>query len=438
MTVSTLRPTTSQASLARVRLRLTIWYAATFAVIIAVLGGALFGTITRRLDRAVDESLRDATRQVIGAARTHDFDDIVDLHTPDRTVYLVDTAGHPITPATAPRWVDSLARIAAHTGSLTRPHRDERGEILRTRAERFTSDGGRPMIAVAAAQEIELEDRYPALIAGFTTAAVLAIVLVTAGGWLVARKSTEPVERTIAYMQRFMADAAHELRTPVTVLRSRAEVALQQERDPSAYVSALRGIEKESERMGRIVEDLLTLARADAGERHIERQRVFLDDVVLDAAGAARAVGAARGVTVDVERFEEAEVDGDPRLLRQLVMILLDNAVKFTESGGSVHVNVGITDGLATLTIADTGAGISPEQLPHVFERFYRGDLARTRGPSHGASQTGAGLGLSIAQWIAEAHRAQIRLDSAVGLGTTVTVQFPVAGTTPPATQGSG
>jgi signal transduction histidine kinase len=437
VSASTLRSATPPASLARLRLRLTIWYAATFAVMIALLGGALFGTITRRIDRAVDESLRDAIQQIIAAARTRDFDDIGDLHTPDRTLYLFDTTGHALTPTAAPPWVDSLARIAARAGVVSRPHLDSQGEILRTRAERFAAADGTPMVAVASAQEIELEDRYPALIAGFGTAAVLAILFGTAGGWLVARKSTEPVERTIAYMQRFMADAAHELRTPITVLRSRAEVALQQERDPSAYVSALRGIERESERMGRIVEDLLTLARADAGERHIERQRVFLDDIVLDAAGAARAVGLARGVTVEVERFDEAEVEGDPRLLRQLAMILLDNAVKFTDAGGSVHVSVGITGGLPTLAIADTGTGISAEQLPHVFERFFRGDLARTRGPSHGASESGAGLGLSIAQWIAETLGAQIRLDSTAGVGTTATVQFPAVAPSSPR-QGSG
>src|SRR6185437_1146486 len=163
-------------------------------------GAALFGTITRRLDRAVDESLRDATQQIIAAARTRDFDDIGDLHTPDRTLYLFDATGRPLTPTEAPLWVDSLARTAARSGVVSRPHLDRQGEILRTRAERFAAANGTPMVAVASAQEIELEDRYPALIAGFGTAAVLAIVLGTAGGWLVARKSTEPVERTIAYM----------------------------------------------------------------------------------------------------------------------------------------------------------------------------------------------------------------------------------------------
>lgn len=425
MSASTHRSPAAPTSLARLRLRLTIWYAGTVAVIVALLGGALFWTITARLDRAVDQALREGVRQVAAAAQTRDFDDLGALHDPDRTLYLLDASGHPLAPISAPAWVDTLARMAASAGTVSRPHLGPDDQITRSYAERFTLQDGTPRIAVASAQEIELEDRYPGLIAGFTTAAVLAIVLVTAGGWLVARQSTEPVERTIAYMQRFMADAAHELRTPITVLRSRAEVALQQERDPSAYVSALRGVAAESERMGRIVEDLLTLAQADAGEGRVERERVFLDDLVLDAAGAARAVGQTRGVAVEVDRFEETLIDGDPRLLRQLVMILLDNAVKFTDAGGSVHVSVGLTAGVPTLTIADSGTGIPPDQLPHIFERFYRGDTARTRQASHGASTSGVGLGLSIAQWIAEAHHAAIRLESTVGAGTTVTVQFP-------------
>ena len=239
------------------------------------------------------------------------------------------------------------------------------------------------------------------------------------------RKSTAPVERSIEHMRRFMADAAHELRTPLTVLRSRAEVALQQPRAAREYEEALRGIESEAKRLGTLVEDLLILARADAGERPIVRERLYLDDLTLEAAGAARAVAQAKGVALDVDEFDEAPVVGDPTLLRQLVMILLDNAVKFTERGGRVRVRVGAPNDRALLVVEDTGAGITTEQLPHVFERFYRGDAARSRANGNGAD--GAGLGLSIAKWIADAHQAEIALASAPGEGTHVSVRFAAA-----------
>lgn len=230
-------------------------------------------------------------------------------------------------------------------------------------------------------------------------------------------------------MRRFMADAAHELRTPITVLRSRAEVALQRSRGEEGYVAALRGIEAESERLGRLVDDLLTLARADADERPIERTRLYLDDVVADAAGAARALAQAKGVALDVDQFDEAPVVGDPALLRQLAMILLDNAIKFTGAGGRVSVRVGTIDGRPTLVVSDTGEGIGPDQLPRIFDRFYRGDDARTRGAASEA-RSGAGLGLSIARWIADVHGASIHVSSQPAEGTRVSVELPQA---PPA-----
>ncbi|MEO8945268.1 MAG: HAMP domain-containing sensor histidine kinase, partial [Gemmatimonadaceae bacterium] len=180
-----------------------------------------------------------------------------------------------------------------------------------------------------------------------------------------------------------------------------------------------------AERIGRIVEDLLMLARADAGERPIERQRVFLDDIVADAVEAARTLATLKKVSVEVREFVEAAVTGDATLLRQLVLILLDNAIKFTPESGAVLVDVGASNGSAILTVEDNGIGISEEQLPQVFDRFFRGDAARTRGT--GGASPGAGLGLSIAEWIAREHGASVRVTSHLGQGTRVVVNFPVA-----------
>ncbi|MFL5616003.1 MAG: sensor histidine kinase [Gemmatimonadaceae bacterium] len=420
--------------LARLRLGLTAWYLATFGAILVLLGGGLFVVIGRQFARQLDDSLHDATVELERAAGIREMesktargqvvDAVEELHIPERSLYLFDAGGNPVTPTAAAEWIRRAARDAARDGRVQRDLDARRGNTLRLNAERFTLAGGGPMVAVAIADKVELEDRYAALIASFGATAAAALLLVVAGGWFLVRKSTAPVELSMDNMRRFMADAAHELRTPLTVVRSRAEIALQQPRTAAEYEDALHGIESETKRLGTLVEDLLILARADAGERPMVRERVYLDDLTLDAAGAARVVAQSKGVAIGVEEFDEAAVEGDPTLLRQLVMILLDNAVKFTTRGGKVLVRVGAPNERPMLVVEDTGVGIAADQLPHVFERFYRGDPARSRART-GAD--GAGLGLSIAKWIADAHGAEIALSSEPSVGTRVTVRFPRA-----------
>ena len=427
--------------LARLRLRLTVWHLATFGAILVLLGGGLFVVIRHQLARQLDDSLRDATVELERAARIREMeaktahgqvvDAVEELHVPDRSLYLLDTSGTPVKPPRAEAWIRRAAVVAAQSPGVATTHEARNEQSLRLHAERFTLESGTPMIAVAVADQVELEDRYASLIAAFGAAAAAALLLVAAGGWLLVRQSTAPVERTIEQMRRFMADAAHELRTPVTVIRSRAEVALQQPREATEYAAALGGIASEAHRLGRIVEDLLILARADVGERPIRHERVYLDDLAVDAAGAAQAVAQGKGVFLEVAEYEEALVHGDPTLLRQLLMILFDNAVKFTPRGGTVRVRVGSAAGRSTVVVEDSGVGIASDQLPHVFERFYRGDPARSRSGADGPAADGAGLGLSIAKWIADAHGADIALASAPGAGTRVTVRFAPAASTP-------
>jgi signal transduction histidine kinase len=203
----------------------------------------------------------------------------------------------------------------------------------------------------------------------------------------------------------------------VAVLRTRAEVALQRDRSSAEYVAALEALGRETERLSGIVDDLFTLTRADAGERPLRRSRVQLDELVLDAVSATGALAERRGVTLSVGEADEVLLEADAALARQLVVILLDNAIKFSDRGDTVRVDLRASAAAATLTVRDTGAGIPPDELPRVFDRFYRGESAR-------ASTPGAGLGLSIAHWIATAHRARIEIASVPGKGTTITVTF--------------
>jgi signal transduction histidine kinase len=421
---------TVNTPLAKLRLRLTAWYAATFGLILLLLGGGLFLAVRAQISRQLDTSLRQATTALMQAARIREeesrtttgavVDAVDELHIPDRSLYLTLPDGTPVKPPEAEAWVRDAARLAGQTGraDLERPARHDR--TLRLHAERFTVLG-KTYVGAAVADVAELENQFAALIAVFSAAALVGLVLVAAGGWLLVRKSTAPVEQTMETMRRFMADAAHELRTPIAVLRGQAEVALQRDRQPPEYAEALRRIEREAERLGATVEDLLTLARADAGERPIARERVFLDDLALDAASAARALAERRGVELEVGTFEEGAVLGDPTLLHQLLMIVLDNAVKFTPRGGRVKLSAAAPGGQAEVVVEDTGVGIGAEQLPHIFERFYRGDPARGRGDG----ARGAGLGLAIARWIADAHGAQLLVTSEPGKGTRVAIRFP-------------
>ncbi len=411
--------------LTRLRLQLTAWYGGTFALILFLLGALLVVAITRQMRSELEASLRAATHEIARATATreiervsaggHAVDALEELRIPDRGLYLFDTAGHAVIDRAGAAELTRMALRAAVQGTVDDIVRRARPHPLQVHAERFRVASGNEYVAVATADRVELEDRYAALIANFAALAFASLLLVAAGGWLLAGKATAPVERSLAHMRRFMADAAHELRTPISVLRSRVDVALQRERSPAAYSDALANVRRDAAQIGAVVEDLLTLARADAGERPLRRESVQLDEIALDAVSAAGALAERRGVRLTIGRADEAVVRGDPALLRQLAMIVLDNAVKFTPSGGDVTLDVATSDGRALLTVRDTGIGIREEERLRIFDRFWRGEGARERA-------SGAGLGLSIAKWIAEAHGGRIEVQSEVGKGTTVTV----------------
>jgi signal transduction histidine kinase len=418
----------SPTPLARVRLRLTLWYAGIFVSILGSLGAGLFLAVRHRVSRQLDASLRSATAAVIGAARIREAeragaqgvvaDALDELHIPDRALYLLDAGGAPIKPAQAAPWIQEAARLAARDGAAHQDLSTPDDRVVRLQAERFTGAGGKVYVAVVVADRLELEDEYASVIEAFAAAALVGLLLVAGGGYVLVRQATAPIESSMEQMRRFMADAAHELRTPVTLLRTRAEVALGQEREPARDAATLAAMEREAARVGEIVGELLTLARADAGERLVVRDPLHLDDAAADAVEGARALAEQKRVRLEIGKFEEAKIQGDPALVRQLLLIVLDNAIKFTPAGGQVRLDVAVDEGRARVSVADTGIGIPADQLPHVFERFYRGDGGRR-------AAEGAGLGLAIAKWIADAHGARIEIRSTPGAGTTVTVSFP-------------
>lgn len=224
------------------------------------------------------------------------------------------------------------------------------------------------------------------------------------------------LESAVAVLSRFAADASHELRTPVAVIRTGAELALRRERDPEAYRESLREIAVESERMTQLVEDLLFLARRDT-RAGMPMAPIDLRDVVRDAAHELHGLAEAGGIQIRVFTGEApAIVSGNAAALRRLFLALLDNALKYSGSGTEVKATVRASAGRIVVVVEDQGIGIAAEDLPHIFQRFYRADKARSNG--------GHGLGLSLAQSVAVAHNAVIGVTSEPGAGTVFHVTF--------------
>jgi two-component system OmpR family sensor kinase len=233
------------------------------------------------------------------------------------------------------------------------------------------------------------------------------------------------LDRSFERQRRFISDASHELRTPVSILRGEAEVALSQAtRSPEEYRESLAVLHEEAQRLARIVEDLFTLTRADAGEYRLAQSDFYLDELAADCVRATRALAQAKNIALAAVTPEEMPVHADEDLLRRMILNLLDNAIKYTPAGGNVSVTCGIVPDGYELSVTDSGPGIPAEMQSRVFERFFRADRARSRTGADG----GAGLGLSIARWIAEAHLGTIELTRSDAVGSKFTVRIPASG----------
>ncbi len=220
--------------------------------------------------------------------------------------------------------------------------------------------------------------------------------------------------------QRLVADVSHELRTPLTTIQGNLDLLRRGAADdPTMRSEALAAIEDQTARMRRLVADLLLLAQADAGLK-LHRQPVELDTLLLDIYRQAQVMARNTGVTVRLGAEDQAIVEGDADRLRQLLLNLTDNAIKYTPAGGEVTLTLHRDDDWVAIGVEDTGVGIAAEDLPHIFERFYRADRSRAR-------PGGSGLGLSIAHWIAQAHGGELTVTSEPGRGSTFTLHLPQA-----------
>ena len=230
------------------------------------------------------------------------------------------------------------------------------------------------------------------------------------------------LESSVRRITQFTADASHELRAPISLIRTTAEIAvMKRDRTTEEYLEALDDILEESERTSQVVDSLMLLARTDSGKEALDLAPIDTRAVVRSAAEQGERLAANQGVTFHLDSTEDAlPIQADAEALRRALLILMDNAAKYTPRGGSVHVRVERQNGFAMASVSDTGIGIDQEDLDRIFDRFWRADKARSR------QQGGAGLGLSIAKWIIDVHGGGISVRSEPGKGSQFTVRLPL------------
>jgi heavy metal sensor kinase len=228
------------------------------------------------------------------------------------------------------------------------------------------------------------------------------------------------LEHAVAEMRQFSAAMAHEIRTPLAAIRADLELSLNARRSPEEQRLAIASQLEEIDKLARLLVQLLTLARAEAGELSVSRTVMDLGVLARTVVDALEPVAQAKGTSLTCECTDEVAIMGDHGWMERLLLNLVDNAIKFTRPGGAIAVCVTRAGGAATLAVHDSGIGITPEALPHVFDRFYRADASRS------SATDGAGLGLSLVKWIADRHGATIDVASRPGNGSTFTLKLPI------------
>lgn len=390
------------------RARLTVFYATLLAlVLVAFSAGVLW--VQHRFSRAqFDDELSTLETTIASALRAelaekHDLKRAAaetreDFNIPNRTIAVLDISGK---------------SIAAHWRGFPRatvPALNDRASISttvyqgampwRVRLQREQSPDGPFVIFVAASEEPLVREQH-LLARTLFIATPMAVLFAAFVCWSAAGRA---LSAAVASQQRFMADASHELRTPITAARTAAEVTLAlPTRDEEEYRDALGVVAVQTRRLGRMVDDMLTLARADVGGYRLRLAPCALDRVLEECAETATLLANSRQVAIVTDITPNVHLHADGQLVRQLTLNLLDNAIKHTPEGGRVRLTLRVANDVAEIAVDDTGVGIPLSQRERIFERFVRLDEARE-------TTGGAGLGLPIARWIAQMHRGTLQL----------------------------
>ncbi|HVJ27958.1 MAG TPA: ATP-binding protein [Vicinamibacterales bacterium] len=463
-----------------VRARLTIWYVASLAAVLIMVGGLIYVLLARALYVRIDENLTAVSRiamtslandltegqDVADAARST----AAELASSQQMLLIYDAGGALLAEegrdddleVTLPA-LDSIPRGEPALVTVEEPR--DPTDRHRLAFRRATIDPGSVDYVIVIGSSLERTDEeLESLREILWYVGPLALVIAGIGGWFLARHSLSPVvamvdrarrigagnlgerlpvgnrrdelgrlaltlndllgrlEQSMVQQRQFMADASHELRTPVATARTAASVALQQaSRGESEYREALDIIEQQTSRLSRIVDDMFTLARADAGNYPMRRTPMYLDEIVEEVARGARVLAGPRHVSVQAAAVESAAFTGDEDLIRRLLVNLVDNAVRHSPPDTTVTMVLEANGAVYTIGVSDGGPGIPPHVQPHIFERFYRGDAARSREVAY----DGAGLGLALARWIAREHGGDVVLADSSASGSTFVITLP-------------
>ena len=419
------------------RWRLALWFAGSFAVILVLIGGAVYFTTRAALYDQVDDDLRtrnaalQATliRQFRGplgpGIQRDEFRFAARLLSAGgySAALVVEGEDEPIGTASVEEIaIPSFEELRADVGegSATIDTTTSDGEDVRLRVERL---GPTSFITVGRSIEPEQQalNRLILVLAG---GGIFGLALACGGGFMLSGRALRPIRRAMDAQRTFVADASHELRTPLSLIRANAEILRREGAGESA--ESVDDIIKETDHLNYLIGQMLALARADVHESPFASEDVDLSHLAGDVVREAQVLARKKAIALAYEGDGEGEgglhVVGDGQRLRELLLILLDNAFKYSDEGGNVAVRLAADGSGVRLAVTDNGHGIPAADLPHIFDRFYRVDKARSR------EMGGTGLGLAIARWIAEEHGGTIRLESTAGEGTTVTVELPAVG----------
>jgi signal transduction histidine kinase len=397
------------------RIKLTAWYVSALALFIAVLGAGVYleqkSQLQSRINAGVESTARAVVSTVVRDPTTHAFVDdapyTVVIALPRNNAYQ-PTDGTIIAPAAIPPAIEN----GHDERTVQTSHGGDRVYTIRVDSR------GRTIAVVQVSRSLTPEtEALENLLHTLLFGAVAAIALAAGGGWFLAGRALVPVRQAFDRQKAFVGDASHELRTPLAVIKANAEF-LQQAQPDNAEVE---DIVTEADRMSALVDSLLALARGETAETR-QREQFDLGLVVETSVDTLKPLAEERRVTLAV-RHDDADlrIDGNREQIKQLMVILLDNALRYTGQGGSVDVDVLRTDGTGVVRVSDTGIGISPSSINHVFDRFYRADEARNR------DSGGVGLGLAIARELVVEHGGRIAVESSPGEGSTFTVHLPLA-----------
>jgi signal transduction histidine kinase len=435
----------SAALFRTIRLRLTLWYTGVLAAALLILGIALYLSVSHELLSPIDDSLHRYTQSLAAEVQSdlnllqtcqganigafgdqvlrsiHDSGALAACFAQDGTYVPLSDNANNIQALRDPR----LAATAIQSGSASATV--NAGPVwgrLRLYAVLVPGGNGVPFTVVLSAAQVGPQlDALHTLLTLLIVLGIIALVVAAAGGSFLADKALAPARIAYARQRDFIADASHELRTPLTMLRADAEVLLRGSTrlDPED-AEILHDIVDETAHMSALADNMLNLARLDSGEMPLEQDVVDLSALAAEIGRRVTALAAERGLSVHVDDGVPVLVVADRLLLEQTILILVDNAVKYNQPGGEVAIRVERQGERALLTVRDTGIGIAAEHLPHLGERFYRVDKARSR------EMGGAGLGVSIARGIARRHGGTLDLVSQPGEGTTAALSLPAAG----------